>query len=130
MYLSRAFVTATNMVITCPFWASAMVKAADFEGTVAEVAAMGLPLPVFVAAMTVLVQLGGSISLITGLFAPVGAAMLVLFSVAASILAHHFWSMSQDAFLPNFAAFTANMGLIGGLIAAAILIRLQEDKYP
>ncbi|KJS40207.1 MAG: hypothetical protein VR71_23875 [Roseovarius sp. BRH_c41] len=130
MYLSRAFVTATNVVITCPFWASALVKAADFEGTVAEVAAMGLPLPVFVAAMTVLVQLGGSISLITGLFAPVGAAMLVLFSGAASILAHHFWSMPQDAFLPNFAAFTANMGLIGGLIAAAILIRLQEDKYP
>ncbi|PVB62483.1 DoxX family protein [Labrenzia sp. 011] len=127
MYLSRAAVAAINAGITCPFWASALVKAADFEGTIAEVAAIGLPAPVFVAVMTVLVQAGGSISLILGVFAPFGAAALVIFSLAASFLVHPFWALPEDAFLPNFAAFTANMGLIGGLIAAAILNTLHKD---
>ena len=128
MYLSRAVLTAINVIITCPFWASALVKAADFDGAVAEVAAMGLPVPVFIAAMTVLVQAGGSISLIAGLFAPVGAAVLVIFSLVASFMVHHFWNMPPEAFVPNFAAFTANMGLIGGLIVAAILTTLQKDR--
>lgn len=130
MYLSRAAVTAINVGITCPFWASAFVKAADFEGTIAEVAAIGLPAPVFVAAMIILVQAGGSISLITGLFAPFGAGALVIFSLAASFLVHPFWTMPPEAFLPNFAAFTANMGLIGGLIAAAILTIFYKDSSP
>lgn len=129
MYLSHAVVTAINVVITCPFWSSALVKVINFDGTVSEVAGMGLPVPVVVAAMTILVQAGGSISLITGLFATVGASVLVIFSLAASFLVHPFWSMPQDAFVPNFAAFTANMGLIGGLIAAAILTTFKEDKY-
>ncbi len=128
MYLSRPVITAINVGITCPFWASAFVKAADFDGTVAEVAAIGLPVPVFVAAMTVLVQAGGSLSLITGLFAPLGAVVLVLFSLAASLLVHPFWTMPPEAFVPNFAAFTANMGLIGGLIAGAILIASHKDR--
>lgn len=98
MYLSRAALTAINVGITCPFWASAFVKAADFEVTMAEVATIGLPVPVFVAAMTILVQAGGSISLITGLFAPLGAAVLVIFSLAASFLVHSFWTMPQELF--------------------------------
>jgi uncharacterized membrane protein YphA (DoxX/SURF4 family) len=53
---------------------------------VAEAAAMGLPVPVFVASMTVLVQTGGSICLIIGLFASLGAAALVIFSTTASLL--------------------------------------------
>ncbi|UOA29769.1 DoxX family protein [Pseudosulfitobacter sp. DSM 107133] len=128
MYLNRVALITVNLGITCPFWASAFVKAADFEGTIAEVGAIGLPAPVFVAAMTVLVQAGGSISLITRLFAPLGAAVLVIFSLTASFLVHPFWTMPPDAFLPNFAAFTANMGLIGGLIAAAALTSLHKDR--
>ncbi|KZY38050.1 hypothetical protein A3731_14365 [Roseovarius sp. HI0049] len=128
MYLSRGTLLAVNLGITCPFWASAFVKAANFEGTIAEVSAIGLPVPVFIAAMTILAQAGGSISLVTGVLAPLGAAVLVIFSLAASFLVHPFWTMPQDAFLPNFAAFTANMGLIGGLVAAAILTKIHMDR--
>lgn len=128
MYLSRAVVSVINVVITCPFWASALVKASDFNGTVAEIAVMGLPGPVFVAIMTILVQAGGSICLIAGVFAPFGAVVLAIFSLFASFLVHHFWTMPHEAFLPNFAAFTANMGLIGGLMAAAILTTLHKDR--
>lgn len=129
MYLSRPALVGINVVITCPFWASAFVKAVDFEGTVAEVAAIGLPAPLLVATMTVLVQAGGSISVITGFFAPLGAALLIIFSLAASFLVHPFWALPPEAFVPNFAAFTANMGLIGGLIAATVLTTLPKDRY-
>lgn len=43
MYLNRPIAIAINVVVTCPFWATAFVKAVDFDGTVAEVAAIGLP---------------------------------------------------------------------------------------
>lgn len=104
-----------------PVSASAFVKSADFDGTLAEVAAMGLPVPVSIAAMTVLVQAGGSISLITALFAPVVPPYLWFF-----LWRHGFWSMPPEEYLPNFAVSAANMSLIGGLIAAAILTTLQK----
>lgn len=129
MYLCRSVLTSISVLATCPFWASAMVKAANFEGTVAEFAAMGLPSPAFVAVTTIMVQAGGSVSLITGMLAPIGAALLAIFSLAASFVAHDFWSMPEDAFVPNFAAFTANMGLIGGLVAAALLMNLFKDRH-
>ncbi len=129
MYLSRSVLTFICVLVTCPFWASAIIKAAYFEDTLAEFVAMGLPTPALIAVTTILVQAGGSVSLITGTLAPIGTALLAIFSLAASFVAHDFWSMPEDAFVPNFAAFTANIGLIGGLISVALLINLFKERY-
>ncbi|WP_420006482.1 DoxX family protein [Arenibacterium sp. LLYu02] len=112
---------AAVLLLTCPFWASALVKAADLSGTATEVAHLGLPLPWGTALATILVQGLGSLCLIFGLVPRWAAAALILFTLAASFLAHPFWRLPPEVFLPNFAAFTANMGLIGGLVLAALL---------
>ncbi len=126
MMPSPLMIRAALMLLTCPFWASALVKASDLAGTAAKVAALGLPLPLPTAFATIALQGGASLCLILG-FRPVwAAASLILFTLAASFLAHPFWALPPAAFLPNFAAFTANLGLVGGLLLAARIPRIQE----
>lgn len=108
-----------RILLTSPFWASALLKLYDFGGTIAEVKGFGLPAPALVAILTICVQAAGSVAIISGHFAAAGAAALGVFTLMASLLAHTFW---QGGFAPHpFAAFMANMGLIGGLILAVIL---------
>ncbi|WP_420006453.1 DoxX family protein [Arenibacterium sp. LLYu02] len=117
---------AALVLLTCPFWASAVVKAMDLAGTTTEVAALGLPLPLPTALATIAVQGGASLCLILGFRPRWAAVALILFTLAASLVAHPFWALPPAAFLPNFAAFTANMGLIGGLVLAALMPRIKE----
>lgn len=130
MTLSPLLLRVLLVLITLPFWASGLLKLSDVSATIAEVARLGVPFPTLGALATIAVQLLGSLSLVAGRFAGAGAAGLIVFTLLASVMAHPFWALPPEAFMPNFAAFTANMGLVGGLIAALILSHASQEASP
>ena len=110
-----------RVLLTAAFWTSGVAKLLDFPGAVAEVAGLGLPAPALVAALTILVQLGGSALVVLDRWAWLGAGALAAFTVAATVLAHAFWNAPADQWAHQFATFTEHMGLVGGFLLAAIL---------
>jgi len=108
-------------LLTLPYWWSGLSKLGDLDTAWAEARHFGLhPLWLTVAA-TIAVQIGGSALLISGRMAWLGAGALGVFTLAATLIAHAFWTIHDPvARFHDFNSFLEHLGLIGGLALAAI----------
>ncbi|MDB5365592.1 MAG: hypothetical protein JWM77_1519 [Rhodospirillales bacterium] len=123
----RWFATAACVLLTVPYWSSGLAKLADLDGALGEARNFGLEPAWLVVFATVLVQLGGSLLLITGRAAWLGAGALGVFTAVATLIAHPFWTVA-DA-MERFHArntFLEHAGLIGGLALAAVLAERER----
>lgn len=113
---------AGRILLTLPFWSSGVAKLLDIDGALVEAAHFGLE-PAWVTVIaTLIVQLGGSAALITGRFAWLGAGALGVFTALATLIAHPFWTVADPmARFHERNTFLEHVGLVGGLVLAAIL---------
>lgn len=113
---------AAAILLTLPYWTSGIAKIADWNGALGEAAHFGLQPAIAVAALTILVQLGGSLLVILGRQALLGAGALGVFTALATLIAHPFWTVADPiARFHERNTFLEHAGLIGGLILAAIV---------
>ena len=111
-----------RILLTSPFWISGLLKLFDFSSAVGEATHFGLHPAALVAVVIILLQIGGSLAVVTGRWAWLGAGALGVFTALANVVGHAFWTLPDPtAQFHDMNAFTANLGLIGGLILAAIL---------
>ena len=86
--------------------------------------AKGTPLPKLAVAGTGVLLLSGGLSMLLGLYAPIGIALLIVFLLGVSIQMHSFWKV-DDAQMKqiDMINFTKNMALIGALLMFLLLPR-------
>ncbi len=125
--VSRPLALLVRLLAVSPFWASAAVKLYDFPAAIAEVQHLGLFAPRLVAAATIAVQAGGAALIVAGLLPWLGVAALAAFTLMASVIAHAFWAAPPGVAGRQFAEFMANMGLIGGMAAAAMTTGAKSE---
>ena len=116
-----------RVLLTLPYWWSGLSKLANLDGALGEAAHFGLKPAWLVVAVTVLVQLGGSILLILGRAGWLAAGALGVFTALATLVAHPFWTVADP--MERFHAlntFLEHIGLIGGFMLAAILV--ERDR--
>ena len=72
------------------------------------------------AACAVLIELGGSLAFILGIYTRCAALAFIVFTIIATLLFHNFWASPPAAVVPQTINFLKNLGLIGlfGVIAA------------
>ncbi|WGF90276.1 DoxX family protein [Marinivivus vitaminiproducens] len=119
---ARWFARVGVLLLTLPYWTSGIAKLVDWDGALAEAGHFGLNPAWFVVAATILVQVGGSASVILGRHAWLGAGALGVFTALATLIAHPFWQIADP--MQRFHdrnTFLEHVGLIGGLMSAAIL---------
>jgi transmembrane protein len=110
---------AARALIASPFIVSGVNKALHFEAAVNEVAGLGLPLPLFFTIATVITQLGASVLLFHRRFSGLGALVLGAFTIAATLLAHAFWTMTGVTRAQNMMIFLEHAAIVGGLLLLA-----------
>ncbi|MEZ6046632.1 MAG: DoxX family protein [Planctomycetaceae bacterium] len=81
-------------------------KIPKFNDVASYMAAEGVPMPKFLLAGAILFLIVGSLSLILGFKARIGAGLLLIFLVLATYYFHDFWTIEDPA-----AATTANDSL-------------------
>ncbi|MEO1399872.1 MAG: DoxX family protein [Cyanobacteria bacterium J06635_1] len=86
-------------------------KIADFAGTQQQIASVGIPLAGLVTAFTILFELLGGISLIIGYQAQIGAILLLVFLVPATLMFHN-----PIADPTQMIQFMKNLAIMGGLL--------------
>lgn len=101
-----------------------LAKLTDWPTAVAEQAHFGMNPSAVWAAATIMIELVGPLLILTGRLIWFGAGMLGVFTLLAAFTANAFWTMpmGQDRFMA-FNAFFEHLGLIGGLILAALVAR-------
>ena len=113
--------------MTLPYWWSGSIKITNLDGALAEAGHFGLKPAWLVVAVTVLVQLGGSLALILGRAGWLAAGALGVFTALATLIAHPYWTVEDPA--ERFHAlntFLEHIGLIGGFMLAAALVERER----
>ena len=78
------------------------------------------------AAGAIVVELGGGVALLLGLFARQAAVALILFTIAATLMFHNFWAAPEAQVVQQTINFLKNLGLIGAL---ALIAHRGPGKY-
>ena len=95
-------------------------KLLDFPAAVAEQEHFGLHPAWLCAALTIAVEIGGSLLVVTGRLVWLGAGGLGVLTAIAMLVANNFWSMTgQDRFMA-LNTFFEHLGLIAGFVLVSI----------
>lgn len=116
-----------RVALALPFVVSGLLKALDFSGAIAEVRALtGVDESTasLIAALVIVVQLGGSALLLSGRRWAVtgGAALLFGFTIIATLLAHAWWTREGLDRARDFTVFVEHIAICGGLALTVVLV--------
>ena len=94
-------------------------KATDVAGAIAENRHFGLEPAAPLAVLTIIVEIGASLLILTGFQRWAGALVLAGFTLAATFVANRFWEMAQPARFMAENGFFEHIGLVGGFMLVA-----------
>ena len=92
-------------------------KIPDFSGTAAYMQTHGVPYPQAALALAIVFLILGSIMVLVGYWARVGALLLAVFLVLATYYFHPFWGPMEDKVRADqMIQFMKNLGLFGAML--------------
>ena len=111
-----------RVMLSIVFLWSGADKLTHWSAGLGEVVSAGLPYPRLLLAATVLVQLGGGLSVALGLFARLGALALMGFTVVATVVFHDFWAVADPVeHQRQLTTFLEHVAIVGGFTAVMFL---------
>ncbi len=117
--LPSAVLAAGRLLLGLLFLLAGIDKLNAFDGTVGFIASVGLPLPTLAAVLAIAIEIGAGIGLIAGYYARISAAALAIFTIAATLIFHAYWSMPADQQFVQQLLFMKNIAVTGGLLVLA-----------
>src|SRR5262245_44433720 len=111
-----------RLALISPFVVSGVARLGDFVEAMGEMRGVGLAPPGLFAALVIATHLGGSALFLTMRFCWLGAGLLAGFTVLATLMAHSFWTLEAAERMPQMMTFFEHAAIVGGFIAATILI--------
>ncbi len=108
-----------RVMLALIFITSGASKIGGFDGAVGYIASKGLPLASVVAALTILVELGGGLAVAVGFMTRWAALALAVFSVLAACIFHTYWAVPADQVMVQQINFWKNISIAGGFLVLA-----------
>ena len=117
---------AGRMLLVILFFISGFGKIPGYEGTAAYIASNGLPMPQVLAAISIIIELGGAIAIALGWKTRFAAALLALFMVVITPVFHKFWGVPPDEAAMQQIHFMKNVSILGGFL---LLFAFGPGRY-
>ena len=117
--LQSTTVLVGRILLGLIFVLSGFAKISGFDGTAGYIASKGLPLPQLVAALTIVVELGGGLALMAGLYTRQAVVALAAFSLLTAVVFHNFWAAPQGEQMMQQINFMKNLAIAGGMLVLA-----------
>lgn len=111
---NSAVVLAGRILMSIIFLLSGFAKITSLAGTAGYFASQGLPVPMVTAVIVSLVELGGGLAILLGVFTRPAAVLLAVFCVATAFVAHA--NFADQMQLINFQK---NLAMAGGFLILA-----------
>ena len=107
---------AGRLLLAQLFIMSGWGKVTGFAGTVAYMAAKGMPLTEYFAVGAIVLELGGGIALILGWQARWAALALLVFTLPATFIFHNFWAVDAAQAQGQMIHFMKNLCIMGAML--------------
>lgn len=118
----KAYVAVVGRVLLAlMFIWSGFGKFADIHGTARFIASGGLPAPAVLAVVVGALELLGGLALVLGYQVRLAGLALALFTVAASMVFHAYWSVPAAQQFVTQLLFMKNMSVAGGMLLISAL---------
>lgn len=104
-----------RLLIVYIFATSGLAKILDWSGNVQYMSTRHLPLIPVLLAIAMLIEVLGSICLVTGLYARAAAFIMFLYLTAVTVLFHNYWAFSGTLAGTQETHFRKNLAIMGGL---------------
>jgi putative oxidoreductase len=108
-----------RILLALIFITSGFGKIAGFAGTAGYIASKGLPLAPVVAALTILIELGGGLAILFGFATRWAALALAVFTVLAGVIFHNYWAVPAEQVMMQQINFWKNIAIAGGFLMVA-----------
>lgn len=108
-----------RLLLALLFLPAGISKIAGFAGTVGYIGSKGLPMPALGAVIVIIVEVGGSLALISGFGTRFAALALAAFTLVATFFFHNFWGVPVDQAMMQQLMFYKNIAVVGGLLLLA-----------
>lgn len=105
--------------LTAAYLQGGLVKASDFGQAIAEMTHFGLKPAGPWAVLVIVLELGASAMILTGIGRWAGALALAGFTLMASFMANRYWDLAGPERLATANAFYEHLGLVGGFLLVA-----------
>jgi putative oxidoreductase len=105
-----------RILIGMIFLLSGLSKISTFAGTAGWMTSKGVPMAEVLLAITMVIEIGASVMIISGFKARLGAAALFLWMIPVTFVFHNFWSMPAAEQQIQMIMFMKNLGLMGGML--------------
>jgi len=106
-----------RIAIAALFLPSGLAKLSSLGGFTAMLAAKGMPVPDLLAVLAVAAEILAPAAVILGVAPRVAALALIVFTLAASLISHSFWTFTDPAQASQQQIqFLKNMAVVGGLL--------------
>jgi putative oxidoreductase len=108
-----------RILVTAIFVYSGISQLMHFDSTAHVIAARGIPLATVAAAISTLIDLGGSAMIIIGWKTKLAAAIQFIYLIPVTIMYHNFWAAPPQMHEMQLLNFLKNLGIMGGLLILA-----------
>jgi len=108
-----------RLLMTYIFATSGIAKIFDWSGNIAYMSTRHLPFTPLLLAAALVIEVGGSLCLITGFWARWAAAILFVYLLLVTVLFHNYWAFSGMSAGMQETHFRKNLAIMGGLLMLA-----------
>ena len=108
-----------RLLIVALFLPAGLGKIAGFEGTLGYFASLGIPVPTFALAATIVIEVLGSVALLIGFQTRLVAGIMAIFTLVAAVTGHAYWAAPVDQAFIAQLLFFKNIAVMGGLLVLA-----------
>jgi putative oxidoreductase len=105
-----------RILLAAMFVVSGFGKITGFDGTVGYIASKGLPLPALLAALAIVIELGGGLAILAGWMTRWVALAFVVFLVVITPIFHNFWAVPEAQHAMQQINFMKNLSILGGFL--------------
>ena len=105
-----------RVLLAAIFIISGWGKITGFSETVDSIADKGLPVPQLLAAISILIELGTGLALVSGWKTRYAALAMVVFLVVITPIFHGFWNVPADQAMMQQINFMKNLSILGGML--------------
>jgi putative oxidoreductase len=108
-----------RVLLSVIFILSGLGKLPHFHDVAGMMAGKGIPLASVALAITLLIEIGGGLMLLTGYKARYAALVIAVWLVPVTLVFHNFWAVPAAQQQDQMINFLKNLAIIGGLLVTA-----------
>lgn len=108
-----------RVLLSAIFILSGLGKLPHFHDVAGMMAAKGIPLASVALVITLIIEIGGGLLVLTGYTAKYAALVIALWLIPVTLVFHHFWGIPAEQQQEQMINFLKNVAIMGGLLVLA-----------